>query len=168
MRTTPYEPEAGARLNRRDFLRLGLGALGSVALVELSGIGLLYMQPQALVGEFGGLVTAGAVDSFPPASVTPFPDGRFFLIRAADGGFLAVYSRCPHLGCTVSWESQQDQFVCPCHASRFDNLGSVENPPAPRALDLFAVSISDGLLQVDTTRPSTRDHFAPTQLTYAA
>ena len=168
MTTQINDSETKTLLNRRDFLRLGLGTLGTLALVELGGAGLLYMQPRGLSGEFGGLVEAGPVDSFPPSTVTPFPDGRFFLIRAADGGFLAVYSRCPHLGCTVDWQAPAGQFVCPCHASRFDNLGSVENPPAPRALDLFVVAIADGLVRIDTTRATTRDRFAPNQLTYAA
>ncbi len=88
------------QLTRRNFLRLGLGALSSLAILEVGGASLLFMQPRSLDGEFGGLVAAGTVDSFPLASVTEFPDGRFFLIRDIDGGFLAVYNRCtPWLHC---------------------------------------------------------------------
>ena len=144
-----------------------MGVLGALALTEIAGAGLLFLAPRSLEGEFGGVVTAGPVDSFPNGSITEFPEGRFFLIRAEDGGFLAVYRRCTHLGCSVSWQPHQNQFVCPCHGSHFDFHGDVENPPAPRALDLFAVYIEDGIVKVDTSRPITRDQFEANQLVYA-
>lgn len=154
-------------MTRRNFMKLGAGALSALALLEVGGASLLFMQPGSLDGAFGGVVTAGLVDSFPMGSVTEFPDGRFFLIRAADGGFLAVYRRCPHLGCSVDWEPGGNRFFCPCHASSFDMTGDVVNPPAPRALDTFAVTIADGQVVVDTVRPQTRDSFEAGQLVYA-
>ena len=110
------------------------------------------------------MVEAGPVDSFPPGSITEFPDGRFFLIRTEDGGFLAVYRRCTHLGCSVSWEPTANEFVCPCHGSHFDFYGDVQNPPAPRALDTFAVRIEDGVVLVDASRAQPRDRFDTDQI----
>ncbi len=144
-------------LTRRSFLKLGLGALSGLALLELGGASLMFMQPRRLDGEFGGLVAAGLVDSFPTGSVTEFPDGRFYLVRDDNGDFLALYTRCTHLGCTVSWEAGNGRFFCPCHASSFDQLGQVENPPAPRPLDTFPVEIRDGQVWIDTARPQQRD-----------
>ena len=155
------------KLTRRNFLKMGIGALGAVALLEITGVSLLYMQPRSLEGAFGGVVEAGAVDSFPLGSVTEFPDGRFYLIRAENDGFLAVYHRCTHLGCTVSWEAHENRFFCPCHASAFDTNGSVLNPPAPRPLDTFTVTIEEGIVYVDTSGPQKRDEFAAEQLVYA-
>lgn len=159
--TSDTQPE---QLTRRNFLKLGLGALSSLALLEVGGASLLFMQPRSLQGEFGGIVAAGLVESFPHNSVTEFPDGRFFLIRDESGGFLAVYNRCTHLGCTVSWQASQHQFFCPCHASSFDMHGDVENPPAPRALDMFPVEITDDQVWIDTRRPQQRDSYKPEQL----
>jgi len=161
------QPNEKTKLSRRDFLKLGVGALSALALLEVSGASLLFLQPRSLDGEFGGQVIAGLVDSFPPGSVVEFPDGRFYLIHAPDGGFLAVYRRCTHLGCSVSWEPAQNHFFCPCHASSFDIVGDVENPPAPRALDTFPVYIDAGQVIVDTSSIQTRDNFAPDQLVYA-
>ncbi len=144
-----------------------MGVLGALALTEIAGASLLFLAPRNMEGEFGGVVTAGPVDSFPNGSITEFPAGRFFLVRAEDGGFLAVYRRCTHLGCSVSWKPDQNQFVCPCHGSHFDFYGDVENPPAPRALDTFAVLIEDGIVKVDTSRPQTREEFEANQLVYA-
>ncbi len=156
-----------SNLSRRDFLKMGMGALSTLALLEVGGISLMFMQPRSLEGEFGGMVTAGTIDSFVNGSVTEFPNGRFFLIRAHDGGFLAVYRRCTHLGCTVNWEPDQNRFFCPCHASSFDLHGNVENPPAPRALDTFSVQFDNGQIIVDTSQVSPRDTFSPEQLAYA-
>lgn len=157
----------GAHLSRRDFLKVGIGALSALAFLEVGGASLLFMRPRSLEGEFGGRVTAGPVDGFPAGSVVEFPSGRFFLVRAHDGGFLAVYQRCTHLGCTVTWEADQGRFFCPCHASSFDIHGNVENPPAPRALDIFPVTIEDGDVIVDTGEIVTRDTFEAQQLVYA-
>jgi cytochrome b6-f complex iron-sulfur subunit len=165
-RETPGKEQTEAQLSRRDFLKMGVSALSLVALLEAGGAGLLFMKPRSSDGAFGGMVTAGVADSFPPRSVTEFPDGRFYLVRAADGGFLAVYRRCTHLGCTVSWEPEQNRFFCPCHASTFDIHGAVLNPPAPRALDTFAVRIEADQVIVDTSQIQSRDDFAPEQLAY--
>jgi cytochrome b6-f complex iron-sulfur subunit len=152
------------QITRRNFLKSGVSALGMLALFEAGGASLLFMQPRSLEGEFGGAVTAGTVDTFPPGSVTEFPDGRFFLVHAPQGGFLAVYRRCTHLGCSVNWEPDKNQFFCPCHASSFDIHGDVENPPAPRALDTFPVQIADDQVIVDTSTIQSRDSFSVEQL----
>ena len=107
------------------------------------------------------------VADFPPGSVTHIPNGRFYLARLADGGFVALYQRCTHLGCTVPWDQAQNAFVCPCHNSQFGEDGAVHNPPAPRPLDLFAITIVDGQVQVDTSRPISRDQVGTGEVVYA-
>ena len=159
--------ESTSQVTRRDFLKLGVGALSALAVLEIGGASLLFMRPRTLEGEFGGVVNAGAVDSFTPGSVVHFPNSRFYLIRSQEGGFLAVYQRCTHLGCSVEWEADGGRFFCPCHASSFDMVGNVQNPPAPRALDIFPVTIEDGQVLVDTGTIQSRDSFAAEQLAYA-
>lgn len=155
------------RSTRRDFIKLAWAGLGAVALAEAGGMALAFSLPRLAEGEFGSVVTAGAVDDFPPNSVTPFNQGRFYLSRLEDGGFLALYRKCTHLGCSVPWEPASNQFMCPCHASAFDARGNVLNPPAPRALDLFPVTIEEGLVKVDTGTVIQRDKFDPAQVVYA-
>jgi cytochrome b6-f complex iron-sulfur subunit len=154
-------------MSRRSFLKYAGLAVGAVVAVELGGIGFAYLQPRVVEGDFGSVITAGAVDDFPPGTVTQIINGRFYLTRLDDGGFLSLYQRCTHLGCTVPWIRDEQQFVCPCHSSRFDDTGTVLNPPAPRPLDRFAVTIEDGLVKVDTGTVISRDGFAPDQLVYA-
>jgi cytochrome b6-f complex iron-sulfur subunit len=158
------EPAAPAR---RDFLgKLGKG-LGILAAVELLAVVVAYLAPgRGGAGSGAALVVAGPVAEFTPASVRAFPGGKFYLVRLADGGFLALSSRCTHLGCMVPWDAKQRAFPCPCHASRFDERGDVLAPPAIRALDLFPVVIEAGIVKVDTSRRITRARFEPGQVTY--
>lgn len=151
---------------RRDFLKIAWAGLGAVVLAETGVMAVAFSLPRIAEGEFGSVVTAGPVEEFPPNSVTPFNQSRFYLSRLADGGFLALYRKCTHLGCSVPWEQPANQFMCPCHASAFDAKGDVLNPPAPRALDLFPVSIEEGLVKVDTGTVIKRDKFEPGQVVY--
>ncbi len=158
------EPAEG--VSRRRFLTMAWTTLGAVATVEVGGVLLAYLQPRLAEGEFGGLVAAGLVDDFPPGSVTHIINGRFYVTRFPDGGFLALYQKCTHLGCAVPWDQTAGKFICPCHNSEFDDSGNVLNPPAPRPLDLFALSITDGQVMVDTGKPIARDAFDPGQVVY--
>ena len=153
-------------ISRRDVLKLSWGALAGLVAVEVGGLALSYMQPRLAEGEFGSVITAGLVDDFPPGSVTHIPNGRFYLTRLEDGGFLAVYQRCTHLGCSVPWDQLANAFVCPCHSSQFTPEGALLNPPAPRALDIFPLSIENGEIKVDTAKPLSRQDFDPAQVIY--
>ncbi len=160
------QPAVEQELTRRNFLKLGLGALSAVAAMELGGVGILFLKARSQEGKFGGKITAGTVEDFPKGSVTEFEDGNFYLIRSQDGGFLSVYRRCPHLGCTVDWVEAKQRFYCPCHASSFDMYGDYVSQPVPRALDSFALSIKDGQVVVDTSQLTRRERFSPEQLTF--
>lgn len=159
--------EGQEKVSRRDFLKWAWGAAGALALLEAGGVALSFFSPRAVEGEFGGVFTVGSVDDFPPGSVTPFNAGRFYLVRLQDGGFLALYRKCTHLGCAVPWDQAAGQFICPCHASAFTPDGEVLNPPAPRPLDRFPVTIEDGVISVDTGAPIQRDQSGPDDAVYA-
>jgi cytochrome b6-f complex iron-sulfur subunit len=154
-------------LSRRQFLKMGAGAVTALATLEVGSASLMFLQPRSADGEVSGVVKAGPVDSFPAGSVTEFKDGRFYLVRSYDGGFLAIYRRCPHLGCLVNWEADEEQFHCPCHASSFDIHGNFESAPVSRALDTFVVQIKNDVVYVDTARIQRRERFEPEQLSYA-
>jgi cytochrome b6-f complex iron-sulfur subunit len=139
--------------------------LGGIALLEYIWLAVQFLRPRPAPRKAGseGVVIAGPVERFERGSVTAFPQGRFYLARLEDGGFLALHRECTHLGCTVPWIADQGRFICPCHASAFDLRGVVENPPAPRPLDLFAVRIENGIVKVDTSTPVRRSSFSASQ-----
>lgn len=152
--------------SRRDFLKTIWAVFGGIAALETLGVFLAYLQPRLAEGEFGSLIPVGTLEEFPAGSVTHILNGRFYLVRLPDGGLLAIYHRCTHLGCTVSWETDTQTFFCPCHGSRFDQNGVVENPPAPRPLDIFPVLVQDGQILVNTGDLQTRQGFETAQVTY--
>jgi len=153
------------RPDRRQFLKwLGTG-LGLVALAEVVWVALSFLRPRRLAAGAGAtLHVCGPASDFAAGSVTAFPAGKFYLARLEDGGFLALFRECTHLGCTLPWSAAEDRFVCPCHASTFDITGQVLGPPAPRPLDLFAVRIENGIVKVDTRRRLRRSEFRPEQV----
>ena len=156
-----------SEVSRRDFLNITWSAMGALVIGELSFAGLKFLSPRATDGEFGGEFNLGPYADFPAGSVTPVEAGRFYLVRLDDGGFLAIYRRCTHLGCAVPFDQASGQFVCPCHGSVFTNEGDVLNQPAPRPLDLFSLSVNDaGELVVDTSSPIERDHTSAEDIYY--
>jgi len=66
--------------------------------------------------------------------------------------FVALSSTCPHLGCQVHWEPQNDRFFCPCHNGAFDPGGApIAGPPkeAGQSLPRYALTLEDGLLFIE-------------------
>ncbi len=57
-------------------------------------------------------------------------------------------SICPHLGCTVPWNKEKKQFICPCHGGTFSADGSRVSGPSQRGMDTLATDVEDGRLLV--------------------
>ena len=74
--------------------------------------------------------------------------GAVFLSRAADGEVTCFNARCPHLGCRVNFEADEQQYLCPCHASSFGLSGKPNNNIPPRNLDQLETRIKDGQVWV--------------------
>ena len=167
---TTKEKANRKRENRRGFLTKLWLALGFVALVEFIAVAVAFFRPgksERRPENIDTLVTAGGVHTFAPESVTAFVRGRFYLTRLADGGFLALSRKCTHLGCTVPWVAAEKKFLCPCHASAFDISGNVISPPAPRPFDIYAVTIENDIVKVDTSKPIKRSEFKAEQIVYS-
>lgn len=64
---------------------------------------------------------------------------------------IAVDSRCTHLGCTVSWNQQNNDFECPCHGSTFGSDGHVKVGPATIPLKSYAVVVNPDSVVVTIT-----------------
>jgi Rieske Fe-S protein len=66
--------------------------------------------------------------------------------------FIALSSVCPHLGCQVHWEPQNDRYFCPCHNGIFDPGGKATGGPpgdAGQSLPRFALRVERGLLFIE-------------------
>jgi cytochrome b6-f complex iron-sulfur subunit len=69
----------------------------------------------------------------------------------ADYGIVALYQKCPHLGCRVPSCATSGWFECPCHGSQYNRVGEKKAGPAPRGMDRFPATIgANGDVTIDT------------------
>jgi cytochrome b6-f complex iron-sulfur subunit len=72
-------------------------------------------------------------------------------IEATDRSVLALYRKCPHLGCQVPQLCEQSQwFECLCHGSKYTVLGEKRDGPAPRGMDRFVMTVVDGIYVINS------------------
>jgi Rieske Fe-S protein len=62
--------------------------------------------------------------------------------------FIAISTRCAHLGCPVRYVSAAERFICPCHGGVYDKLGKVNGGPPVRPLDRFYTRVRGGRVQI--------------------
>lgn len=57
-------------------------------------------------------------------------------VKGLSKGFLIKSSapRCPHMGCRLEWNPDEESWDCPCHGSRFDKHGKLIDNPAQNNL----------------------------------
>jgi cytochrome b6-f complex iron-sulfur subunit len=170
-----------AATTRRGILAFaGWGTMAIIGLQALVAF-IVYFWPRKL-GTFGSKISVGTPDQFQPGDVKYFVDGKFYLVRLAPndeladdaaGGFLALYQKCVHLGCTVPWRPDfewpfnghtvKGLFRCPCHGSTYLKNGQIIYGPAPRPLDYMKITLENGKLVVDTGTIKQRDKWDPSQ-----
>jgi menaquinol-cytochrome c reductase iron-sulfur subunit len=64
------------------------------------------------------------------------------------GDFIALSTRCMHLGCPVRYVEASLRFICPCHGGVYDFKGEVSGGPPVRPLDRFYTRVRDGNLEI--------------------
>ena len=62
--------------------------------------------------------------------------------------FIAISTRCMHLGCPVRFVEASARFICPCHGGVYDFEGKVSGGPPVRPLDRFYTRMRDGQVEI--------------------
>jgi Rieske Fe-S protein len=62
--------------------------------------------------------------------------------------FVALSSRCQHLGCPVRYTPAAQRFICPCHGGVYDFRGLVAGGPPVKPLDRFYTRLNNGLVEI--------------------
>jgi cytochrome b6-f complex iron-sulfur subunit len=136
--------------DRRRFLRR-LGQWSVVAALSTQFAGAVRAFVPRVLYEPSKKFKLGKPDQY-PEGVTFVPTHRLFVVRERNQ-FHVISAVCTHLGCTVEWNSEGDQFDCPCHGSKFKADGQRFAGPAPRPLPWYPLSVSgDGFLVVDSAK----------------
>ncbi len=159
--STPHDQPDASSDDRRGFLSK-VTSLGMLA-----GLGASYGTAAAYAGRYlyparprakAWMYVARVADLGVGASLrytTPGGEKVAIARQAQTGGpddFVALSSTCPHLGCQVHWESQNQRFFCPCHNGAFDKSGKgISGPPgeAGQSLPRYPLKSEDGLLYIE-------------------
>lgn len=142
--------------------RQTLGWLGKAGLA--AGLTAAYGTLAAFMGRFlypagpppTGWMLLSRVEEVPDDGALLYrtPAGRTVNVtRQGEGSgadaFKALSSTCPHLGCQVHWQPQNDRFFCPCHNGIFTPSGkAIGGPPGEAGQNLpeYPLKVEDGLL----------------------
>lgn len=140
---------------RRGFLKAIVATLtGGIAAALAGVVGGAAVGP-SFARAFPRWVRAGRLDDFETDIPTPVTlritrqDGYLetvdqqvvFVTRSASGTVQAVSSSCSHLGCSVAFDRQKEQFLCPCHLGSFNLDGSVAGGPPPKPLEQLTIRV---------------------------
>jgi len=153
-------------VSRRRMLQVSFWAGIGAAVAGMAACGLDIIYPTEITG-FGGTVTVPAAAVPQPGQKAQIGEGKFWLVNltAEQGGpgLLALWWRCPHLGCTVPWVPtfvfpdpttgalKPGWFRCPCHGSTYSDAGVRVFGPAPRSMDTMDLVVSaNGDVTVNT------------------
>jgi cytochrome b6-f complex iron-sulfur subunit len=159
---------------RRQFLNRSIITLMGFSLSGFGAATIAFLYGGEGGGGFGSEITLGNVDDV-KASVDGangffyVPEGRMWVTRFPPGsvkkaedvyspaelngmraGLVALYQKCPHLGCRVPECLTSQWFECPCHGSQYNRVGEKRGGPAPRGMDRFAMQVDNGVFVVDT------------------
>jgi Rieske Fe-S protein len=147
--------------DRRGFLRragswfMGLGLLsGYGAIAAFIGRFLLPTRKTPKAWQF--VTTLAETPSGQSLTYLSPAGEKVVVARVAQHGdaddFIALSSVCPHLGCQVHWEQQNNRFFCPCHNGVFNPQGTaVEGPPADagQSLARYPLMVENGMLFIE-------------------
>jgi Rieske Fe-S protein len=62
--------------------------------------------------------------------------------------YIAISTRCAHLGCPVRYVQAAERFICPCHGGVYEFDGKVAGGPPVRPLDRFETKVEQGRVLV--------------------
>ena len=154
------KPDDGDGEDRRDFLGSASKAAMAAGLIGgyggFAAIALRFLYPSGGDDRFWQFVSQTDEIKVGESILYRGPSGETITIarqhRNGDADdFVALSSTCPHLGCQVRWEGQNDRFFCPCHNGVFDPSGlATGGPPgeAGQRLAEYPLKVEGGLLHI--------------------
>ena len=161
-------------VTRRQFFNRSIVVSFALGLSTFGAGVLAFLWPSG-VGGFGSKINVGSIEDI-KANIDAndgfayYPEGRMWITKfpsealekaravysppelaGMEEGIVALYQKCPHLGCRVPECATSQWFECGCHGSQYNRVGEKKGGPAPRGMDRFAMEVSGGNLTVDTS-----------------
>ena len=168
----PDEETVG--VTRRQFFNRSIVVSFALGLSTFGAGVLAFLWPSG-AGGFGSKINVGSIKDIKAAideggGFAYYPEGRMWIteypsaalekaeavyspgeLAGMKEGIVALYQKCPHLGCRVPECPTSQWFECGCHGSQYNRVGEKKGGPAPRGMDRFAMEVSGGNLSVDTS-----------------
>lgn len=142
-------PKASCALqDRRDFLRVGLMAVGALAALGATPDRLAALERAVATGRRVGSELRYPLPTADGATVDRAND---VIIARFNGEAIAFVLECPHRGENVRWQANRNRFFCPKHESTFEPDGTRIQGKAERGLDRYAIRREGDELVVTTT-----------------
>ncbi len=160
-------------VTRRQFFNRSIVGLFGLGLGGFGAASVVFLWP-GNTGGFGSAIRVGKIADIEAkidegSGFAYYPEGRMWITKypssaiekakavyspselsGMEAGVVALYQKCPHLGCRVPSCVTSKWFECPCHGSQYNQVGEKKGGPAPRGLDRFATEVSGNALIVDT------------------
>jgi cytochrome b6-f complex iron-sulfur subunit len=160
-------------VTRRQFFNRSIVVSFALGLSTFGAGVLAFLWPSG-TGGFGSKINVGKLSDIQAAidegeGFAYYPEGRMWVtnypssalekasavysppeLAGMEEGFIALYQKCPHLGCRVPQCLSSQWFECGCHGSQYNRVGEKKGGPAPRGMDRFAMTVEGGALSVDT------------------
>ncbi|MDJ0677581.1 MAG: ubiquinol-cytochrome c reductase iron-sulfur subunit [Calothrix sp. MO_167.B42] len=133
-------------MNRRNFINLFSVSLFISCLPIFTASYAAKPKPKKKPSESKNWINVGTVEELNKTGQIlkeKSPLGPLLIVgKSNSANLIAVNPTCPHLGCTVDWEAEENIFLCPCHASEFTTDGKVQNGPATEPLPTYETKIA--------------------------
>jgi menaquinol-cytochrome c reductase iron-sulfur subunit len=167
-RKSPYTADRGIpgayegeTVTRRALFSGGAAAAGGVATAAFAlpalgfALGPIFKQQEGAHYEDVGAEADFNPQTYVPKVMTLVPDvgepGKTTVyIRRRDPArdtkltgypYVAISTRCAHLGCPVRYVQAAERFICPCHGGVYSFDGKVSGGPPVRPLDRFQTKV---------------------------
>jgi Rieske Fe-S protein len=150
-------------VSRRDFVKIIMTTLGTImtGILGIPAIGYL-ISPAARKPERDAWIALGTLGNYPIGIPIPFNFTRstingwektvnsygVFVVRQDENRVRVFSNICTHLSCRVSWHTDLQHYISPCHDGHFNIVGAVISGPPPRPLDEFTTRIEANSLYI--------------------
>jgi menaquinol-cytochrome c reductase iron-sulfur subunit len=155
-------PGSQHELSRNGFVKVVTAMIGTAMGVIISIPAIGYLISPATKGQKSDAwIPLGPLENIPLGEPTLFNFTRthingwektvnsygVYVWRKNEDEVKVFSNVCTHLSCRVKWNIEEEVYLCPCHAAKFDIEGNVQDGPPPSPLHLYAEN--EGNLKIE-------------------
>jgi Rieske Fe-S protein len=173
---------SGESMTRRNMLTVGVQAVGGIAglAIVLPAIGFAgapLFEEEKEPWQAVGPISDFSPDTYRPVVITAVegigetgkttayirqgnPEitrGQSKYPQETPDEYIAISTRCAHVGCPVRFVQASGNFICPCHGGVYGFLGERIGGPPVRPLDRFQTRVTNGQVEVGPRYSVTND-----------